>query len=401
MALTSKPNRRWTTKLAAEKAGYEKQRDSATDESTKALWDQRATDTGDKQVGAQHELARIGPDPNDISAQLSHASAGIAQSMGTVAEQIGGTWKNLGETMRTSMGSALYDMLERSKNFKQAAGSFFVSIGQSLAHSLTQMVADWTMSHLVMDNVRTLFLAMGLVKEKVATTAETAIHTGGEVAKTGATGAGVAARSGLRVTETIIHGIQVGIRTAMHLAGEIAQTAVTLAQSALRIAATIAESLVSIIKAAAGAMSAMASIPYVGPILAIAAAGAMIAEGSSLIKGARESGGPVEAGSAYLVGEKRPEIFVPGSDGYIFPDAGSFSAPALPTPGRPSTAMAAASQAASAAGGRGTSGSGEGGQSSTVNHHYYIDREVFRSAMEQDMRGIAHEVYLRNVRKGV
>jgi phage-related minor tail protein len=36
--------------------------------------------------------------------------------------------------------------------------------------------------------------------------------------------------------------------------------------------------------------------------------------------GARASGGPVAAGSAYLVGEKGPELFVPGESGAITPN---------------------------------------------------------------------------------
>ena len=41
------------------------------------------------------------------------------------------------------------------------------------------------------------------------------------------------------------------------------------------------------------------------------------------ISGARAAGGPVDAGSAYLVGEYRPEIFVPTTNGTIIPDARS------------------------------------------------------------------------------
>ena len=37
----------------------------------------------------------------------------------------------------------------------------------------------------------------------------------------------------------------------------------------------------------------------------------------------RASGGSVEAGMAYLVGEKRPEVFVPGSSGYVYPSVGA------------------------------------------------------------------------------
>lgn len=49
------------------------------------------------------------------------------------------------------------------------------------------------------------------------------------------------------------------------------------------------------------------------------------------ISGARAAGGPVDAGSAYLVGEYRPEIFVPTTNGTIIPDARSaLSAGAAP-----------------------------------------------------------------------
>ncbi len=39
------------------------------------------------------------------------------------------------------------------------------------------------------------------------------------------------------------------------------------------------------------------------------------------IGGARAAGGPVEAGSAYLVGENGPEMFVPSSNGAVVPNA--------------------------------------------------------------------------------
>jgi len=40
---------------------------------------------------------------------------------------------------------------------------------------------------------------------------------------------------------------------------------------------------------------------------------------TALTSNARESGGPVLAGLPYVVGEKRPELFVPGQDGHILP----------------------------------------------------------------------------------
>lgn len=41
---------------------------------------------------------------------------------------------------------------------------------------------------------------------------------------------------------------------------------------------------------------------------------------SSIFSGARAAGGPVQDGSAYLVGEQGPELFVPNSSGSIVPN---------------------------------------------------------------------------------
>lgn len=49
--------------------------------------------------------------------------------------------------------------------------------------------------------------------------------------------------------------------------------------------------------------------------------------GGSLFGGARAAGGPVGAGKTYLVGEKGPELFVPGASGNIVPNGSSSSAP--------------------------------------------------------------------------
>lgn len=46
----------------------------------------------------------------------------------------------------------------------------------------------------------------------------------------------------------------------------------------------------------------------------------------SIFGGARAEGGPVDAGKAYIVGEKRPEVFVPDRSGYIVPSVGQMAA---------------------------------------------------------------------------
>ena len=39
----------------------------------------------------------------------------------------------------------------------------------------------------------------------------------------------------------------------------------------------------------------------------------------------REKGGPVTAGQPYIVGEKRPELFVPDRNGTILPDTSALN----------------------------------------------------------------------------
>ena len=70
---------------------------------------------------------------------------------------------------------------------------------------------------------------------------------------------------------------------ASHLASEVAQTTITLANAPLRMAANMAESMSNIIKAGAEALSSLCSIPYVGPILGIAAMGAVVANKAAAV----------------------------------------------------------------------------------------------------------------------
>ena len=66
-------------------------------------------------------------------------------------------------------------------------------------------------------------------------------------------------------------------------------------------------SLISSVKNAAGS--------------ALSFAGNVVNTGNNILAGKRAAGGPVSDGSAYLVGERGPEIFVPGSSGNIVPNS--------------------------------------------------------------------------------
>jgi hypothetical protein len=72
--------------------------------------------------------------------------------------------------------------------------------------------------------------------------------------------------------------------------------------------------------------SIMSLGPIAGPLVMAAAIGGTIALISSLFGGHREKGGPVSAGTSYVVGERRAEVFTPAVDGHIWPSVGAHQA---------------------------------------------------------------------------
>jgi len=97
-------------------------------------------------------------------------------------------------------------------------------------------------------------------------------------------------------------------------------TGFTVIGAAAAIAAKGVAALAISLAAASAAM-----IPFVGWALApvaAAATGAAIAAANTMVNfgGFMEQGGSVKKGTAYIVGEKRPELFVPDRNGTILPD---------------------------------------------------------------------------------
>ena len=274
--------------LAARIKALEREAELETDPSARGRIRDKIDDLRSQQ--ADNQRGQSDAQPRTIFGALEEAAVAMQSRIGTIADQIGAAFSNVADSIRTSLGGALFDLVWRAQSAKDAAVGFATAIAKSFVEAGAQMVADWIMSHVIMENVRRLFNASRVAEEAVATSAEVAIHTGGEAAKTGATAAGTGARKGLAIAETIFHGVQWVARNAIHLAGEVMNTGITMAQQAIRLPLLIVESGVYLAKAAIAAMSAMASIPYVGPFLAIAAMGAILAAGGKLLGGFAEGG---------------------------------------------------------------------------------------------------------------
>ena len=111
-----------------------------------------------------------------------------------------------------------------------------------------------------------------------------------------------------------------------------AEQAMNATKGAAMTAAVTAQVGMQTALAAQAAFAATAAIPIVGPALAPAAAGAAAATAQALgtpaiamapLAGAREFGGPVDAGKMYRVGEGgKPEVFQSGGKNFMIPGDG-------------------------------------------------------------------------------
>ncbi|MBI3886162.1 MAG: hypothetical protein HY302_10585 [Opitutae bacterium] len=228
--------------------------------------------------------------PQTIGQGIQAAITAAEDQLGTMAERVGQAFAAVGESIRTSLGGALSDMILKGTNFKDAMLGFGQAIATSFINTGAQMVADWVYQHVVMQGVRSAFHAVGIGETAAATSAQVGIHAAGEQSKTGSSFLGALLRKAAVAGETIYLGVQWVLRKVLHLGGEAQNTTATVAGATVRAAAATRETMPWLIQAGIKAMSAVASIPYVGPFLAIAALAAVIGAGAKLLGGFAEGG---------------------------------------------------------------------------------------------------------------
>ncbi|HYC96506.1 phage tail tape measure protein [Brevundimonas sp.] len=107
-------------------------------------------------------------------------------------------------------------------------------------------------------------------------------------------------------------------RAAASIESAFERAGTGLARSLARAAADGEISLAELARAVLAAINAAAGGGGVGGLSSAIAQAA-----GSAFSGARAEGGPVMAGGAYLVGERGPELFRPGSAGVIEPSGGA------------------------------------------------------------------------------
>lgn len=253
---------------------------------------QRRDETKDEQqkIDLQNQINTALGEQNQLI-QKGNALSDSQNFIGTLKRNwtdfyngVANTSKNLADFLmsplhglRDGISQALDTLITKGGSLK----SFFIGVGQSIETAMVQsfanMAADWVTTNIMM-LLKWAATQLGITTLFATHTAtRTAIHAAGETAQTTASGTGALKRNAFRLLETIFHGAQIAVRVLTHVAGEIAMSAASLLQSAVRRLAAFLEAQPYIFLAAVKAASAVADIPYVGPILAPIAGAAVFA----------------------------------------------------------------------------------------------------------------------------
>jgi hypothetical protein len=270
---------------------------------------------------------------------------GIRQGMdgqGGFIDGIGTAAQNAANAVTSTLNSALqgtsdilYNLATGSMSFKQAWGAATLQVGQQFARMATDMVAKMIWK------------------------------------------------------ATVERGL-IAICTALHIGGETAKTGATLTGGGIRLGVAIKEGLAAVYSGAVGAFKAMVSIPYVGPILGAIAMAAALAGGLALIGKIGHADGAIISGPGGSTDDRIPAMLSNGeavtrassvskfgSSFFNRLNAGILDLSTLPgnvSRGMASPAYAAAGAGASGGGGGGSSQAAANGSDVKVFNAFFNDR---------------------------
>ena len=293
-------------------------------------------------------------------------------------------FKGFTDGMTSSFSSSLSSMLRGEKSFADACFDILDSVVDNFIQQSVNMASEWVKDNLLKVAYNNIFAASTTATNaeiaasnsvvaasntatagsagvlSAANTALTASNTtvaasAGAAAATTATSAGVmtgaAATMGSGITALVapittlsttmgmlalstsavaanmaIIALSTGLFAVEALLANLSAMLFNVQMLAMATAATVASKAVAML-AIANAANSAAMIPFIGWMLAPGAAlqtALGIAIADTLVQ-FRENGGPVEAGKPYIVGEKRPELFIPDRNGTILPDTSALN----------------------------------------------------------------------------
>lgn len=201
----------------------------APDDPRRLDLNQERGNLSDKQSTVGGKITQAQPQTfEDGMLQGASGQGGFLDSLGTSASNAADAVKGTLNSALSQTSNLLYDLATGSASFHDAWSAATLAVGQEFLHMVTDMVAKM-------------------------------------------------------IWRATVERALTAIGVATHVAGEEVKTTATLSGSAIRIGTTIKEALASVYHGAVSAFEAMASIPYVGPVLAFAAMAAALAGGIALI----------------------------------------------------------------------------------------------------------------------
>jgi tape measure domain-containing protein len=293
-------------------------------------------------------------------------------------------FKSFTDGMTSSFSSSFSSILKGEQTFADACFSMLDSLVDNFIDSVVNMTSEWVTQKMLQVAYNSIFASSttatnaavvasnGLVAASNTATAGSAGVLNSANAVLAASNATVAASAGAAATtqaasagtmaaasSTMAGGINAIVAPTLKLSAAMAALALSSGTTAVNMAVialstglfTVEAALASITAlllnvslgvlaatsqlaakgvanlAVANAANSAAMIPFVGWAIAPGAAlstGLGITAGSAMVQ-FREKGGPVEAGKPYIVGEKRPELFIPDRSGTILPDTSALN----------------------------------------------------------------------------
>lgn len=101
----------------------------------------------------------LGPDPNSFSDQWNAAIVGLQNNFLTLAQTAAGAFKDAFNAATTSISSGIQGLIMGTMTWGKALMNIGTSIVQSIVKSFSDMVAQWIMSHVIMQGVASAWSA--------------------------------------------------------------------------------------------------------------------------------------------------------------------------------------------------------------------------------------------------
>ncbi|HTI71460.1 MAG TPA: hypothetical protein VMF06_15920 [Candidatus Limnocylindria bacterium] len=233
-----------------------------------------------RSIGAERATLEGQPGISSYRDQFQAAFTAIKNDWGSWPKQAAQGFLTLMQATERGLSNSFQGLLNGTMTIGQAVRSLWVGLGQSIAQVISDMVAKWIVSHVVMKSV---------------TVAWHALTTALGWASAGAH----AAQEGLKTTATVAGG---AARTTAVVAESGTQTAVTMTAAGTQATAT----------GIAGAFRSIMELgPVAGPIVFGAGIAALIALVYSITKGFAKGGYTPGQTTLATVGEEGTEFVIP------------------------------------------------------------------------------------------